>query len=104
MNSGTTHPSKSESDLLDDRMEEDESIVNLSASIGKINLSGILNKTLEGTSQMLRMLEEEETITTNITETEHTSESFFEEKAKKLKSSLIILAKASIIGPLWKHA
>lgn len=94
MNSGTTYPSKSESDL-DDRMEEDESIVNLSASIGKINLSGILNKTLEGTSQMLRMLEEEETITTNIAETEHTSESFFEEKAKKLKSSLIILAKAS---------
>ena len=95
MNKETINPSRSESDLLDDKMEEDGSMVDLSDSIGKINLNGILNKTIEGTSQMLKMLEEEETTTTDLTETNQPNDTFFEDKAKKLKSSLIILAKAS---------
>ena len=61
----------------------------------KVNLSGVLNKTLEGTSEMLKLLEDEETTTTYQTTINQTDESFFEDKYKKLKSSLIVLAKAS---------
>ena len=68
--------------------------MDISDSIGKVNLSGILNKTLEGISEMLKLLEEEETTTTNQT-INPTDESFFEDKYKKLKASLIVLAKAS---------
>ena len=35
--------------------------MDLSDSLGRVNLSDILDKTLEGTSEMLQLLEEEET-------------------------------------------
>ena len=69
--------------------------MDITDSIRKVNLSGILNKTLEGTSEMLKLLEEEETTTTNHTTINATNETFLDEKFKKLKSSLIVLAKAS---------
>ena len=67
----------------------------LAGSACKINLSGILNKTLDGTSEMLRMLEDEEHASTSLSEQNHTNQTFLEEKARKLKASLITLAKAS---------
>ena len=75
-------------------MQIKQSPVDLSDSIGKINLSGILNKTLEGTSEMLQLLEEDEATTTNHNAIPATGQTF-DEKLKKVKSSLIILAKAS---------
>ena len=78
-------------------MQNEQSPLDLSDSIGKINLSGILNKTLEGTSEMLQLLEEDEATTTitNHNAIPATGQTFFDEKFKKVKSSLIILAKAS---------
>ena len=58
----------------------EESPMDLSDSLGKVNLSGILNKTLEGTSEMLKLLEDEETTTMNQTTINQTDESFFEDK------------------------
>lgn len=74
--------------------EAEESPMDISDSIGKANLSGILNKTLKGTSEMLKLLKEEETTTASQT-INPTDESFFEDKYKKLKALLIVLAKAS---------
>lgn len=91
----TTQPSRSDENLLEENMQTEQSPVDLSDSIGKINLSGILNKTLEGTSEMLKLLEEEEATTTNHNAIPATGQSYFDEKFKKVKSSLIILAKAS---------
>ena len=91
----TTQSSRSDENLLEESMQTEQSPVDLSDSIGKINLSGILNKTLEGTSEMLKLLEEEEATTTNHNAIPATGQSYFDEKFKKVKSSLIILAKAS---------
>lgn len=61
---------------MEETIQREESAMDILDSIGKVNLSDILNKTLEGTSEMLKLLEEEETTTTN-----------FEDKYKKLKAS-----------------
>lgn len=92
----STQPSRSDENLLEETISHEESSMDISDSLGKVNLSGILNKTLEGTSEMLKLLEDEETTITNQTTINQTDESFFEDKyKKKLKSSLIVLAKAS---------
>ena len=95
MQRGSTQPSRSDENLLEESISCEESPMDISDSLGKVNLSGVLNKTLEGTSEMLKLLEDEETTTTNQTTINQTDESFFEDKYKKLKSSLIVLAKAS---------
>ena len=59
-----------------------------------LNLSGILNKSIDGTSEMLRLLEEEEQTSISL-QPKQTNQTFLEEKQKSLKASLIILAKAS---------
>ena len=94
MNRRNTQPSRSGENLLDESISREGSPMDVSDSLGKVNLSGILNKTLEGTSELLKLLEEE-TISTNQTTINQTDESFFEDKYKKLKSSLIVLVKAS---------
>ena len=50
---------------------------------------------MEGTTEMLRKLEDEEHTATSLAGTNSTNKTFLEEKAKKLKASLTILAKAS---------
>ena len=82
MNRGSTQLSRSGEDLLEETIQREESPMDISDSIGKVNLSGILNKTLEGTSEMLKLLKEE-TTTTNQT-INPTDESFFEDKYKNL--------------------
>ena len=82
-------------------MQTEQSPVDLSDTIGKINLSGILNKTLEETSEMLKLLEEEEA--TNHNAIPATGQSYFDEKFKKVKSSLIILVKASHHHTFMEH-
>lgn len=67
----------------------------LSESVCTLNLSGILNKTIDGTSKMLKLLEEKDQSSTSLTEPKTTNQTFLEEKSKKLKASLIILGKAS---------
>ena len=59
------------------------------------NLSGILNKTVDGTSEMLKWLENEDCASPGLTEPNQTNQTLLEEKSKKFKASLIILAKAS---------
>ena len=59
-----------------------------------LNLSGILIKIMDGTSEMLRFLEEEAHASTILKEPKQTSQTFLEE-TRNVKSSLIILAKAS---------
>ena len=90
-----TRTSRSDEELLNDGMITEDCPMDLSDSIGKINLSGILNKTLEGTNEMLKWIEDDEATSANQTETNTSEETFFENKVKKLTSSLIILAKAS---------
>ena len=79
----STQPSRSDENLLEETISHEESSMDISDSLGKVNLSGILNKTLEGTSEMLKLLEDEETTTTNQTTINQTDESFFEDKYKK---------------------
>ena len=67
----------------------------LSSSACALNLSGILNRTVDGTSEMLKWLENEDHASPGPTEPNQTNQTFLEEKSKKLKASLIILAKAS---------
>lgn len=52
--------------------------MDISDSIGIVNLSGILNKTLEGPIEMLKLLKEEENTTTNQT-VNPTNERFFKD-------------------------
>ena len=81
---GTTNQSE-------ENMEMDE----LSSSACELNLSGILNQTMEGTSEMLKLLDEEDHVSTSKTQPNQTNLTLLDEKAKQLKASLIILAKAS---------
>ena len=81
MNRGSTQPSRSGENLLEETIQREESPMDISDSIGKVNLSGILNKTLEGTSEMLKLLEEETTITNQTINP--IDESYFEDKYKK---------------------
>ena len=67
MQRGSTQPSRSDENLLEESISCEESPMDISDSLGKVNLSGVLNKTLEGTSEMLKLLEDEETTTTNQT-------------------------------------
>ena len=78
-------PTPSETNLLDDKMETDADI---SDSVTAINLSGILNKTIK---------EPEPQPSTSRAHAEPgtSSQVFLEQKGKRLKSALIILAKAS---------
>ena len=62
--------------------------MDLSDSLGQVNLSDILDKTLEGTSEMLQLLEEEETTAiTSTTVPSSTDNTFLNEKFKWLKAS-----------------
>ena len=74
--------------------EEESMDTGLPVSACALNLSGILNKSIDGTSEMLRLLEEEEHTSTSL-EPKQTNQTFLEDKQKNLKASLIILAKAS---------
>ena len=67
----------------------------LSSSACALNLSGILNKTFDGTSELLKWVENEDHASPGPTEPNQTNQTFLEEKSKKFKVSLIILAKAS---------
>ena len=60
MNRGSTQPSRSDQNPLEETIQREESPMDILDSIGKVNLGGILNKTLEGTNEMLKLLEEEE--------------------------------------------
>ena len=84
---GMTHvqPTSSENNLLEEGMETNQSH-QLSDSVTAINLSGILNKTVQDTRPKPNP-------TPTIQENEGFS--FIEAKGKRLKSALIILAKAS---------
>ena len=73
-------PSRSETDLLDINMQVDP----LSDSVTQINLSGILNKTIQPESQRDSPVDDGPARTT-----------FIETKGKRLKAALTIIAKAS---------
>ena len=78
----TSQPSRSETNLLDgDNMEVDP----LSDSVTQINLSGILNKTIQPEPHGDSPVDEGLTQTTN----------FIETRGKRLKAALTIIAKAS---------
>ena len=76
-----TQPSRSETDLLDINMEVDP----LSDSVTQINLSRILNKTIQPESQRDSPVDNSPAQTTT----------FIETKGKRLKAALTIIAKAS---------
>ena len=66
--------------------------MDLTNSFDKVNLNGIL----EGTSQMMKMLEEEEASSTKQDEAKtREMDELFEDEAKRFKSCLIKIAKAS---------
>ena len=87
----TPGPSRQANNHEDETMDTEE----LSSSACALNLSGILNKTFDGTSDMLKWLENEDHASPGPTEPNQTNQTFLDEKSKKLKASLIILAKAS---------
>ena len=76
-----TQPSKSETDLLDINME----VYPLSDSVTQINLSGILNKTIQPEPQRDSPVDDGPAQITT----------FIETKGKRLKAALTIIAKAS---------
>ena len=78
----TIEPSKSETSLLEN---ENMEIDPLSDSVTQINLSGILNKTIQPDGPKETPVDEGPTQTTN----------FIETRGKRLKAALTILAKAS---------
>ena len=51
----------------------------LSSSASVLNPSGILNKRMEGTSEMLRLLEQYDHTSTSLTEPRQTNQTFLEE-------------------------
>ena len=55
------------------RGEENMDIGDLSGSVCELNLNGILNKTMDGTSEMLRLLDEEDHASTSPKEPKPTS-------------------------------
>ena len=79
-------PSRSESDLLDQNMEEDQE-THLNDSVTAINLSGILNKTITNISP--------ETSSRSTMEQSVEQPTYLETRGKRLKAALIIMAKAS---------
>ena len=83
------------SGMVNNQGVESMEMEELSRSVCALNLSRILNKSMEGTSKMLRLLEQDDHTSTSLTEPKQTNQTFLKEKNKKLKASLIILAKAS---------
>ena len=77
----TPGPSRQANNQEEEIMDTEE----LSSSAYALNLSGILNKTFDGTSEMLKWLENEDHASPGPTEPNQTNQTFLEENQRNLK-------------------